>query len=56
MRRDMAGTYSNLNFHIVFSTKNRDPIITPELEQELYSYIAGRIKGEEAILLKIVGT
>jgi putative transposase len=52
----MAGTYYNLNFHVVFSTKNRDPIITPELEQELYPYVAGIIKGEEGILLKIGGT
>jgi phosphotransferase system IIB component len=52
----MAGTYSNLNFHVVFSTKNRDAIITPELEQELYPYIAGILKGEEGILLKIGGT
>ncbi len=52
----MAGTYSNLNFLVVFSTKNRDPIITPALEQELYPYIAGIIKGEEGILLKIGGT
>ncbi len=52
----MAGTYSNLNFHVVFSTKNRDPIISPALEQELYPYIAGIIKGEEGILLKIGGT
>ena len=52
----MAGTYSNLNFHVVFSTKNRDPIITDELEEELYRYIAGIIKGEGAILLKIGGT
>jgi putative transposase len=52
----MPGTYSNLNVHIVFSTKNRDAIITPELENELYPYIAGIIKGEGAILLKIGGT
>ena len=52
----MAGTYSNLNYHVVFSTKNRDPLISPALEQELYPYIAGIIKGEEGILLKIGGT
>jgi len=52
----MAGTFSNLNFHIIFSTKHRDAVITPELEKELYPYIAGIIKGEGAILLKIGGT
>jgi len=52
----MPGTYSNLNFHVVFSTKNRDAIIVSELEEELYRYIAGIVKGEGANLLKIGGT
>lgn len=51
----MAGTFSNLNFHVVFSTKNRDDLIFPELEEELYRYISGIIKGEEAVLLKLGG-
>ncbi len=52
----MAGTYSNLNFHVVFSTKNRDSIITSKLEAELNRYIGGIIQGEGALLLKIGGT
>ncbi len=52
----MARTYANLIYHIVFSTKNRDPLIKPELEVELYKYIGGIINGEGAILLKIGGT
>ncbi|MEC7840468.1 MAG: IS200/IS605 family transposase [Chlamydiota bacterium] len=31
--------YSNI--HIIFSTKDRLPIISPEIEQDLYSYICG---------------
>ena len=52
----MGGTYSNLNYHIVFSTKGRRTLITPKLENELYQYIAGIIRGEGATLLKIGGT
>ncbi len=52
----MAGTYSSLNFHVVFSTKNRDNIIASKLEAELQRYIAGIIQGEDAVLLKIGGT
>ncbi len=52
----MASTYANLIFHIVFSTKNRASLIKPELTVELYKYIAGIIKSEGAMLLKIGGT
>ena len=52
----MAGTYSNLIFHIVFSTKNREAIIGSNTEVELYQYITGIVQGEKAGLLKINGT
>jgi hypothetical protein len=31
----MAGTYTKLYYHIVFSTKHRRPLITPDIETEL---------------------
>ena len=37
----MAGTYTNLLYHLVFSTKNRMPLISQSLQQDLYSYIGG---------------
>jgi len=52
----MPGTYSNLNFHIVFSTKRRDPIIHDTLESELHRYISGIILGEGGEILAINGT
>ncbi len=52
----MAGTYSNLNFHIVFSTKHRDPLIDEYLEPELHRYISGIISGEGGQVLAINGT
>ena len=40
----MAGTYTKLYYHIVFSTKNRQPFISPAIEDELYKYICGIIR------------
>ena len=30
-----------LTSHIIFSTKNREPFITPEIEPELHRYLGG---------------
>jgi putative transposase len=34
----MAHTFSSLLSHLVFSTKNRDPWLQPEIEQRLFAY------------------
>ena len=39
-----------------FSTKNRNPFITEEIENELFAYIGGIIKQQKGILLCINGT
>jgi len=36
---NMADSYTNLLYHIVFSTKDRRPLITSEYELVLYDYI-----------------
>ena len=51
----MASTYTNLLYHVVFSTKHRRPMITPSLETELYKYVGGIVRGEEGKLLEIGG-
>jgi putative transposase len=51
----MAGTYTNLLYHLVFSTKNRTQIITPALESDLHAYIGGIIRGEGGKMLEIGG-
>ena len=51
----MPRSYTNLIYHIVFSTKNRAPLITPEREARLYEYIGGIIRGLSGILLCING-
>ena len=38
----MSQTLTSLLAHLVFSTKNRRPIITPEIEPELFALLAGR--------------
>jgi putative transposase len=36
----MAGTYTSLDYHIVFSTKDREPWIAPEIEGRVWGYLA----------------
>jgi putative transposase len=51
----MPGTYSQLLLHIVFSTKRREPWITPELAERLYPYIGGIVRAEKSTLYDISG-
>jgi len=51
----MGTTYTNLLFHIVFSTKYRKNIITPEIQERLYEYIGGILREQKGILLQIGG-
>jgi len=37
----MSRTFTNLLTHVVFSTKDREPMIDPELKSELYAYLGG---------------
>lgn len=41
--------------HIVFSTKNREPMITGEIEPKLFEYLGGIVRGQKANLLEIGG-
>ena len=51
----MPRTYTNLLFHIVFSTKERYPFIRPEFRERLYEYMGGAIRGLNGICLEIGG-
>lgn len=51
----MASTFTNLLYHVVFSTKDRVPMITKELQERLYEYMGGIIRGEGGVLLEIGG-
>jgi putative transposase len=51
----MAQSYTNLLYHIVFSVKDRQPLITDEYQSRLYDYIGGTIRGQGGILLGVGG-
>jgi REP element-mobilizing transposase RayT len=51
----MGSTLTNLLYHAVFSTKNRENLIAVELQTDLYAYIGGIVKGEGGYLLGIGG-
>jgi putative transposase len=51
----VASTLTNLLCHVIFSTKNREPIITSPIRKDLYAYIGGIVRGEGGILLEIGG-
>jgi REP element-mobilizing transposase RayT len=51
----VARTYTKLVYHIVFSTKERAPLITGEIRDRLYEYLGGVIRGEKGSLMEIGG-
>ncbi|MFY9821651.1 MAG: IS200/IS605 family transposase [Thermoanaerobaculia bacterium] len=51
----MASTLTNLLYHIVFSTKERVPLIGEDLQESLYEYIGGILRGQRCTLLEIGG-
>lgn len=51
----MARTYTNLLNHIVFSTKDRQPLLTPVLRERLFPYMGGIVKNLNGVALLISG-
>jgi len=51
----MPSTYTNLHYHIVFSTKNRHPLILPHWRNRLHAYLGGIIRGIDGIPVEING-
>ena len=51
----MPQSFASVNLHVVFSTKNRAPAITPDLRQRLYQYLAGTALGNGTKLLDVGG-
>ena len=52
----MSDSYTNLLYHIVFSTKDRRPLIPSEYEVRLYDYLGGTIRKAGGISLELNGT
>ncbi len=51
----MGHTYTALQYHIVFATKDRVPSIQPNIQTRLYEYIGGIVRGENGIPIAIGG-
>lgn len=51
----MPGTYTNLLYHIIFSTKRRTRIIMPEFESQLHAYMGGIILSMNGVARSIGG-
>lgn len=52
----MAHTYASLLFHCVFSTKDRRPVLCPELRDRLWPYLGGIARENRMKLLNVGGT
>ncbi len=51
----MSQSLTDIILHIVFSTKNRQPWILPEVEQELFQYICGVANNLKCSVIRING-
>ena len=52
----MPQSLSSILIHLIFSTKNREPFITPAIESELHPYMASIFRDHKSPSLAIDGT
>jgi REP element-mobilizing transposase RayT len=52
----MAHSYTNLLYHLVFSTKGRRALLTPNVRAVLFPYLAGAMRGEGGDAIIVQGT
>jgi putative transposase len=52
----MANTYSNLFYHLVFSTKARLALIHRDIESRLWAYIGGVARSHDITAIQVGGT
>jgi putative transposase len=52
----MAQTFASLLTHVIFSTKNREPLIAREFQAELWAYLGGIVRNLDGKALVINGT
>ena len=48
--------YWQLFYHLVWSTKNRQPLLTPLVEKHIYGYLTGKAVGLKGVVYTIGGT
>jgi hypothetical protein len=39
----MSHTFTNILIHVLFSTKDRQPWLTPEIREEVFRYLGGTL-------------
>lgn len=52
----MSQTAGNLVIHLIFSTKVRQPLITPEIRLDLFAYLGGIVREMRGTALIVGGT
>ncbi|HGY56133.1 MAG TPA: IS200/IS605 family transposase [Caldithrix abyssi] len=52
----MAQSLAKIYLHIIFSTKNKEKLIKPEIEKDLHAYMAGILKNLDCTAIIIGGT
>jgi REP element-mobilizing transposase RayT len=46
----MPQSFVSLHFHLIFSTKDRAPLISSEVQPRLFEYIGGILRAERSVL------
>ena len=49
----MPSSLTSINLHIVYSTKNRLPLIRDDWRERLHSYLGGIVRGMDAVPIAI---
>jgi putative transposase len=52
----MSSSYCNLLYHVVFSTKGREPWLAPTTRTRVHQYLGGAIRDENGVALIVNGT
>jgi len=51
----MPTTHTSLHYHLVFSTKDREPWLAPSLRDRVHEYIGGTVRGLEGVAHAVGG-
>jgi putative transposase len=51
----MANTYTSLNYHVIFGTKNREPWIRQDIEERIWTYLGGIARQNGMVALCVGG-
>jgi len=50
-----ANTYTSLHYHVIFSTKNREPWLVPHIEQRIWEFVGGVARAHRMTALQVGG-